>query len=132
LLTRPAFLTLADRDRVLAARLSRRMMILVAEPADLDGGPQRRDLALVDAADGLRNLAGPAALVARIGASRFGVAVFDTEAEPVEEIRSRFRVSDGRIAVGVALFDPRDPVSLDALLEQAALNLASKASRATV
>jgi len=132
LLTRPAFLTLADRDRVLAARLSRRMMILVAEPADLDGGPQRRDLALVDAADGLRNLAGPAALVARIGASRFGVAVFDTEAEPVEEIRSHFRVSDGRIAVGVALFDPRDPVSLDALLEQAALNLASKASRATV
>ena len=31
LLTRPAFLTLADRDRLLAERLSRRMMILMAE-----------------------------------------------------------------------------------------------------
>jgi len=127
LLTGPAFLTLADRDRVLAERLNRRMMILVAEPADLEGGSQRRDLALVDAADVLRTLAGPAALVARLSPSRFGVAVFDTEAEPAEEIRSRFR---GKISFGAALFDPRYPVSLDALLEQAASTLKGDAQRA--
>jgi len=127
LLTGPAFLTLADRDRVLAERLNRRMMILVAEPADLEGGSQRRDLALVDAADVLRTLAGPAALVARLSPSRFGVAVFDTEAEPVEEIRSRFH---GKISFGAALFDPRYPVSLDALLEQAASTLKGDAQRA--
>jgi PleD family two-component response regulator len=124
LLTRPAFLTLAGRDRVLAERLSRRMMILVAEPVNLDGGSQRRDLALVDAADGLRTLAGPAALVARLSPSRFGVAVFDTEAESVEEIRSRFH---GKISFGTALFDPHYPVSLDALLEQAASTLKGEA-----
>ena len=127
LLTRPAFLTLADRDRVLAERLNRRMMILVAEPAGLGGGSQRRDLALVDAADGLRTLAGPAALVARLGPSRFGVAVFDTETEPVEEIRSRFH---GKIPFGDALFDPRHPVSLDALLEHATSTLKGEAQRA--
>ena len=126
LLTRPAFLALADRDRMLAERLSRRMMILVAEPVNLDGGSQRRDLALVDAADGVRNLAGPAALVARLSPSQFGVAVFDTEAESVEEIRSRFH---GKIAFGAALFDPRYPVSLDALLEQANAIMAESADR---
>ena len=133
LLTRPAFLTLADRDRVLAERLSRRMMILVAEPASPDGGSQRRDLALVDAADGLRNLAGPAALVARLGPSHLGVATVDTEAESVEGIRSRFHgtIDDGSIVFGTAMFDPQHPVSLDSLLEQAVLNLRKKASRAT-
>ena len=34
-------------------------------------------------------LAGPAALVARLSHSRFGLAVFDTLAEPVEDIRAR-------------------------------------------
>ena len=128
LLTRPAFLTLADRDRLLAERLGRKMMVLVAEPAVLDGGAQRQDLALVEAADGLRDLAGPAALVARLSRSRFGLSAFDTEAEPVEEIRGRVHaaVTDGKIALGAAMFDPRHPVSLDALLEQAALNLPSR------
>jgi DNA-binding NarL/FixJ family response regulator len=135
LLTRPAFLTLADRDRLLAERLSRRMLILVAErvePAALDDaqggrtqGQQRRDLALVEAADGLRGLAGPAALVARLGHSRFGLAAFDTEAESVEEIRARLHTAttDGKIAFGSAVFDPQHPVSLDALLERAANGL---------
>jgi DNA-binding NarL/FixJ family response regulator len=134
LLTRSAFLTLADRDRLLAERLGRRMMILVAEPAVLDGGAQRLDLALVEAADGLRGLAGPAALVARLSHSRFGLSAFDTEAEPVEEIRSRVHTAaiDGKIALGAAMFDPQHPVSLDALLEQAALNLRPRSGQAAI
>jgi GGDEF domain-containing protein len=126
LLTRPAFLTLAERDRLLAERLSRRMMILVAEHVPVDGGgDQRRDLALVETAEDLRGLAGPAALVARLGRSRFGLAVFDTEAEPVREIRARLHTAaaGGKIAFGAAVFDPQHPVSLDALLDQATLNL---------
>src|SRR5579883_1114567 len=56
---RSTFITFADRDRKLAERLGRRMMVLIAEPKNLAGialafGEQRRDLALVDAADHLR------------------------------------------------------------------------------
>ena len=125
LLTRPAFLTLVDRDRQLAERFSRRMMVLIAELAALDGDGQRRDLALVETADWLRGLAGPAALVARLNFSRFGLAVFDTEAEPMDHIRARVHItaSLNNIALGSAVFDPQRPVSLDALLDQAALNL---------
>jgi DNA-binding NarL/FixJ family response regulator len=125
LLTRPAFLTLADRDRLLAERLSRKMMVLVAEPAVLDVGSQRLDLMLVEAADGLRGLAGLAALTARIDYARFGVAVLDTLAESVEDVRAHFQIatSDNKIAFGSAVFDPQQPVSLDALLDQAAQDL---------
>jgi DNA-binding NarL/FixJ family response regulator len=133
LLTRPAFLTLADRDRLLAERLSRRMLILLAEPVEpaapasgaLSHGDQRRDLALVEIADDLRALAGPAALVARLDHARFGLAVFDTEAETVEDIRARLHTATtgGKIVFGAAVFDPDRPVSLDVLLEQAVLNL---------
>jgi DNA-binding NarL/FixJ family response regulator len=125
LLTRPAFLTLVDRDRRLAERFSRRMMILIAELAALDGDAQRRDLALVETADWLRSLAGPAALVARLNFARFGLAVFDTEAEPMDHIRARVHMtaSVNKIALGSAVFDPQRPVSLDALLDQAARKL---------
>jgi PleD family two-component response regulator len=132
LLTRPAFLTLVDRDRLLAERLGRRIMLLIAEVAALEGGAQRLDLALVEAADGLRSLAGPAALVARLGDSQFGMAVFDTEAESVEEIRARVHstFTVNKVALGTAMFDPQRPVSLDVLLEQAALNLRWKSDHA--
>jgi DNA-binding NarL/FixJ family response regulator len=127
LLTRPAFLTLAARDRLLAERLSLKWMILQAERAEpgTTDSVQRRDLALVEAADDLRRLAGPAALLARLSHSRFGVAALDTLAEPVEEIRARLdtATSDGKLTFGAAVFDPQQPASLDALLEQAARGL---------
>ncbi|MGH9648356.1 MAG: response regulator [Bryobacteraceae bacterium] len=130
LLTRPAFLTLAERDHVLAERLSRKMMLVLAErdqrteAAAMDG-VQSRDLALVEAADNLRRLAGPTALLARLSHARFGLAVLDTLAEPVEEIGARLPAAsnDDKLAFGAAVFDPQQPVSLDTLLEQAARNL---------
>ena len=140
LLTRPAFLTLADRDRLLAERLNRKMMVLVAERSAstaVEGdawphGDHRRDLALVEAADDLRRLAGPAALLARLSHSRFGLAVLDTLAEPTEEIRARLHTagSDGQLGFGAAVFDPRQPVSLDTLLDQAGDDLRIKTDRA--
>ena len=135
LLTHPAFETLAERDRILGGRLGRRMLVLVAEclgATTLNGGEhvqpdQHRDLALVQAADDLRSLAGPAALVARIGNSRFAVAILDTVAEPIEDIQARLQAAAANtdIAFGAAVFDPLCPASLDALLEEAAQSLSS-------
>lgn len=140
LLTRPAFLALVERDRLLAERLSRKMMLLLVECAESgaqDQAPhvhdeQRRDLALVEAADDLRRLAGPAALLARLSHSRFGMAVLDTLAESVEEVRARLdaATADGRFGFGAAVFDPQRPVSLDVLLEQAAVHLRPKTDQA--
>lgn len=140
LLTRPAFLALVERDRLLAERLSRKMMLLLVECAESgaqDQAPhvhdeQRRDLALVEAADDLRRLASPAALLARLSHSRFGMAVLDTLAESVEEVRARLdaATADGRFGFGAAVFDPQRPVSLDVLLEQAAVHLRPKTDQA--
>jgi GGDEF domain-containing protein len=119
------------------------MMVVLAEraehaegaaraPGTHNQGDQRRDLALVEVADDLRRLAGPAALLARLGHSGFGLAVLDTLAEPLEEIGARLRTAaaDGRLAFGSAVFDPQQPVSLDALLDQAAPNLRPKGGHA--
>ena len=138
LLTRPAFLALAERDRLLAERLSRKMLVAVAERVERAGvaamdSVQGRDLALIEAADDLRGLAGPAALLARLSDSRFGLAVLDTLAESVEEIRARLHAAGstvgtpGKLAFGAAVFDPQQPVSLDALLDQAAQGLRTHA-----
>jgi diguanylate cyclase (GGDEF)-like protein len=131
---RSGFLTIAERDRKLAERLRRRLMILVAEPRDLGEfasvfGEQRRDLALVEAADHLRSIAGPTDLVARIGDMRFGVAVFETDVESLEEVWARIHSGalSHRISVGASIFDADRPSSLDLLLEQAALDLAPNA-----
>ncbi len=131
---RAAFITLADRDRKLAERLGRRMMILIAEPRNLDElalafGEQRRDLALVETADHLRGIAGPTDLIARIGESRFGMAVMETSVETLESAWARLHAAAEahRIRIGAAMFDPDRPVSLEILLEQASLDLTPNA-----
>ncbi|HML18546.1 MAG TPA: diguanylate cyclase [Bryobacteraceae bacterium] len=131
---RGGFLTFADRDRKLAERLGRRLMIVVAEPRSLDEvasafGEQRRDLALVETADHLRSLAGPTDLVGRIGAGRFGMAIFETDVETLEEAWARIHTAgeSHRIRIGAAIFNVDRPVSLDVLLNQAAGDLAPNA-----
>ena len=136
LINRGAFLTLADRDRKLAERIGRRLMILVAEPMEIPraADEQRQDLTLVALADHLRNLASLTDLIARIGNSRFAMTVFETDHESLEEIWARMHsgAAEHRIQIGVAIFTPDRPASLDVLLEQAALDLtpASLAIRA--
>jgi diguanylate cyclase (GGDEF)-like protein len=127
---RAGFLALASRDRKLAERLDRRWMLLVAVPRNLREiaaahGDQRRDLELVEIADHLRSAAHPTDLVARIGAGQFAITVFDTEFETVEEawIRVRASAAERRINVGASIYDPSRALSLDAMLEQAALDL---------
>jgi len=131
---RGGFLTFADRDRKLAERLGRRLMVLVAEPKNLAAitaayGDQRRDLALIETADHLRALAGPADLIARITETRFALTIFDTDVEPVEAAWARFHSTAGahRIGIGAAIFDAAHPASLEALIDQAEYDLAPAA-----
>jgi PleD family two-component response regulator len=127
---RGSFLTFADRDRKLAERLGRRLMVLVAEPKNLPAitaayGDQRRDLTFIEAADHLRGLVGPADLLARITERHFALTVFDTDVEPVEAAWARFHSLAGahRIGIGAAIFDAAHPASIDALLDQAESDL---------
>jgi diguanylate cyclase (GGDEF)-like protein len=134
LLNRGGFLTYAERDRKLAERLGRRLMVMIAEPENLSEiasayGEQRRDLALVEAADHLRSLAGPADLLARIGCTCFGITIFDTEAERLEAAHTRIRAAlrQHRIQIGAAIFSPDRPATLDGLLAQAVSDLSPNA-----
>src|SRR5258706_7706517 len=131
---RGGFLTFADRDRKLAERLGRRLMVLVAEPKNLSAitatyGEQRRDLTLIEAADHLRGLVGPADLLARITETHFALTIFDTDIEPVEAAWARFHSTTGahRIGIGAAIFDSAHPASLEVLIDQAESDLAPAA-----
>jgi diguanylate cyclase (GGDEF)-like protein len=127
---RSMFTTFADRDRKLAERLGRRLMILLAEPQNLAEiantfGEQRRDLTLVEAADHLRSILGPTDMAARIEEFRFALVMFETDVESLESVWARMHSAAGahHIRVGAAIFDPERPVSLDTLIEQAAADL---------
>jgi len=99
------------------------LIVMVAEiPAGLT--EQQRDLALVEAADHLRSVAGPSDLLARIGCTRFGMTIVEGEAA-YAQIRAALR--QHRIQTGAAVFSPDDPATLDSLLEQAAGDLSPNA-----
>jgi PleD family two-component response regulator len=120
LLNRGAFFSLAERDRGLAERLGRRLLLIIAEAGN-DAG----DLTLIEVSDVLRGLAGPTGLLARLGESRFALALLDTDEEPVESAWAQIHSSAaGRhIAIGAAIFEPREPVTLEVLLERAGMDL---------
>jgi PleD family two-component response regulator len=122
LANRAAFSTHAERDRKLAERLGRRWMLLLAEAL----GRPHRDLGLIETADHLRILIGSTDLLARIDDTRFAITVFDTDALSIEAAWARLHAnaSAHHISIGAAIFDPERPVSLDSLLERAALDLA--------
>jgi hypothetical protein len=83
----------------------------------------------VEAADHLRRFAGPADLLARIEATRFGISIFDTEAESLEAAWARFHAAllPHHIRLGAAIFSPEQPLTLDVLLEQAIRDLSPNA-----
>lgn len=129
-LHRGAFYTLAERDRQLAERLARRMLLIVAEPADAGelaatAGEQRRDLALVEASDFLRGLAGGTGVLGRVGETRFALALFDTSTEPIERMWSRVHTAAARrrIRIGAAIFEPEESAHVETLLDRAEADL---------
>jgi diguanylate cyclase (GGDEF)-like protein len=126
LLNRAAFQVLADRDRRIADRSGTRIAILTVDAPNVSGlggvhAEQRRDLELVEAADRLRAMASPEDLVARIGERQFAVCVVETPAESIEAAWARFQRPTGlqAPAIGVAVFDTNNPVTLEALLAEA-------------
>ena len=132
LLNRGAFCSLAERDRRLAQSLGRRMLFILAAPKDLPvlttlAGDQARELAIVKTGETLRGLAGDTGLVGRLDATRFVLALFDTEDEPVESAWSRIHAAaaGARIAIGSAIFEPDAPAALEVLLERASSDLAA-------
>jgi PleD family two-component response regulator len=131
LLNRGAFLTFAERDRSLAERLGRRLLLVVAEPKNVIEvaaayGSQRRDLTLVEAADDLRGIIPSTALLARISATRFALALVDSAAEPIESAWAHIHTATAEhgIAIGAAIFDASKAVTLEALLDRAEADLA--------
>lgn len=125
LLSREAFLLLADRDRHLAAAMSCKQLVVLAELQKIGDDAQSRDLDLVNAAEQLRRTAGNADLVARVGLMHLAVSVLDSEKDPAEDVLARLNEAAGnaQISLGAAVFDPAKPVALDDLLEQAARDL---------
>ena len=127
LLSREAFLLLADRDRHLAAAMSRRQLVILAELQKISEDAQSRDLKLVNAAEELRRRAGSADLIARVGLMHLAVSVLDSEKAPAEEVLARLNeaAAKAQISISAAVFDPENPVPLDDLLEQATRGLPS-------
>jgi diguanylate cyclase (GGDEF)-like protein len=137
LLNRRGFTTLAEQQLRTSVRTRNRLWLLFA---DLDGlkeindrlGHEAGDRALREIADLLRNGTFRAAdLVARFGGDEF--AVLATEVSPTDGDRLVTRVEDalgranempGRpfalsLSVGVALYDPERPRTLDELIGEA-------------
>jgi CheY-like chemotaxis protein len=125
LLTRDAFLLLAERDRNLATIMHRRQLLILAEPKHQSPETHNRDLELIDAAEQLRNMAGATDLVARVGLIHLALSVLDSEMESAEEIWARLHEAAGKadLSLGVAVFDPQRPMALDQLLQRAARDL---------
>ena len=132
LLSRVAFLLLAERDLRLAERLGRRVIVVLAEPAVRDETLDR-DLRMIRTAEHLRGLVGSMDLVARIGRDRLAVAILDTDRESAEDVWARMYTASNQrhIALGAAVFDPGKPVGLEDLLERAERDLEPTAMSAT-
>jgi len=124
LLSRVAFLLLAERDLRLAERLGRRVIILLAEPSGR-AEPQDRDVTMIQTAEQVRGLVGSMDLIARIGRDRLAVAILDTDRESAEEVWARiYTASNHRhISLGAAVFDPAQPTGLEDLLDRAERDL---------
>lgn len=130
LLTRDAFLLLAERDRQFATSMHRRQLVILAEPRAVSDArnsnlDQDRDLDLVVAAEHLRKIAGPTDLVARVGLAHLALSILDSDQESAEEIWARLHqaAATARLALGAAVYDPQRPVALEQLLAQAAQDL---------
>jgi PleD family two-component response regulator len=122
----------AERDRKVAERLGVRWMVLLTEPTDLDRlveihGEQRRDWTLVQLAELLCSVTGPADLLYRISPTRFALTAFETAGDCLEQIRTRVEraLTDERVVTGSAVFTPQKPASLEDLLKSATGSLST-------
>lgn len=128
---RGSFLALADRERNLASRLDRRLMMVAASVPGQEADPsagfldQGLELKRLEAAEQLRRLAGPSDLVAWLGEDRFGMTVFESDAEPLDFAWNRLRqqAAAAGIRMGSAVYERSRPKSVESLLEEASCGL---------
>jgi two-component system cell cycle response regulator len=136
LYNRRGFLTLAGQNLKMAGRLRKKMLLLFA---DLDGmkwindnlGHHEGDLALQETAFLLKETFRESDIVARLGGDEFVVAALEGSEEGSVPIINRLEQNlatrnamDNRsyrlaISIGVAVFDPESPCSIEELLEKA-------------
>lgn len=123
------FFRLAERDRQLARQLARRMLVIAAEPANLDelaaaAGEQQRDLMLMEAGEFLRGMATDTGIAGRIAGSRFALVFLETPSAPLERLWSRIQAgAQPLLRIGAAIFEPGEPTRLETLLERAQADL---------
>ena len=136
LYNRRGFVTLAERQRAFARRLSASFVLVFA---DLDRlkyindtfGHLEGDRALIDAGRLLRRMARQSDIVARIGGDEFAVAVAsDTDGDSqaiADRLRARFDQHNGTsdrpyplfLSIGIVIAEPFDTSSVEELLARA-------------
>jgi diguanylate cyclase (GGDEF)-like protein/PAS domain S-box-containing protein len=146
LYNRRGFLTLADRQMRLAGRLEKQIYLLFA---DIDGmkeindtyGHEEGDIVLQNMAELLRESYRETDLIARIGGDEFIVLVFEKSDNNPNSMLGRFQdkldafnmrgSKDYRLSVsiGIAQYDPEDPVPIDQLIRRADRTMYKKKSQ---
>ncbi len=130
---RRGFLTLAEQELKRAERTKKGVLFIYA---DLDGlklindtwGHQKGDEALIEAATILKEVFRESDIIARIGGDEFALLVSETPTTYASNVKLRlqrqieqrnasanreYRIS---LCIGVAYYDPHNPVSLDKLI----------------
>ncbi|MBI5880409.1 MAG: diguanylate cyclase [Chloroflexi bacterium] len=136
LLNRRGFIMLADQHLRMARRAKRELSLLFA---DLDGlkaindsfGHARGDYALMEAAEVLREVFRESDIIARLGGDEFGIVPLEATAagviNPVQRLRDLLDERNAHptrpyqlsLSVGIAVFNPHEPCTIDQLLDRA-------------
>jgi diguanylate cyclase (GGDEF)-like protein/PAS domain S-box-containing protein len=133
LYNRRGFLALADRHFKVAKRLKKRVFMLYADLDDLKTindtfGHRQGDVALIDVAAILKETYRESDIAARIGGDEFVVMPVEDKEDSVGIITSRLETNLARynarttrgftlsVSVGIAIFDPDNPCTIDELL----------------
>ena len=136
LYNRRGFLTLLEQEFKMANRLSRGFYMLFADLDDLKVindrfGHNSGDDALNDATMALKDTFRDSDIIARVGGDEFVVAPIETDGESVNTISTRLKGSidalsasrdreyDLSISVGLAFYDPKNPVTINEFLAEA-------------
>ncbi len=134
------FLALAEQQLKLAQRMKTRQLLLVVglnDPKGINGisGRQQGNQALFDVANILRRTCRRSDIIARLGADEYAVLAMDGH-DGTDAITTRLQANikvfhekmDRRytlaLSVGVAIYDPQRPRSIDDLLAEAGESMA--------
>jgi diguanylate cyclase (GGDEF)-like protein/PAS domain S-box-containing protein len=136
LYNRRGFLTLADQQIKMSRRIEKQILLLFADVDSLKGindtyGHEEGDMLLIDVAELLRESFREFDIIARIGGDEFIVLITEQggvdPALIINRLKSDLDVFNARstreydlsVSVGIATYDPENPVSMDQLIKEA-------------